>query len=351
MARALALCTIAAANQRRPNEGLGPGSGKGWEAGECFGTARCEAEADWPAERGGRAGREATVEAGQHGKGNVLALTRACRSCVAVGLRRASLGLAVGGWRLEEELARRMALCSRGEGSLGRGSLGRSGPSSNLGLGLARTQSRLRGWNWHGSRNGNGPCLVGLAGFFLALEDGTPKPKPKQAHAQAASCTLHGARAKHNQSSRHRRKGQSRLGVNKERIPDWTPFRCLSDGFEHAMRCSLCIPSPSSCWSLPPSQRRLLLRCSWRWQGSEQVTQWRKQAITSNVKCLEPQQRQQPPLVNTEPLCFIAATSAAASMPSELLRPGSDDGGPGNSLNPRCPLPAACRLAACICLG
>ena len=115
------------------------------------------------------------------------------------------------------------------------------------------------------------------------------------------------------------------------------------------MRCNLRIPTPSSCWSLSPSQRQLLLRCSWRWQGSaEQVTRWRKQAIATS-SCLEPQQRQQPPLVTTEPLCFIAATSAATSVPSELLRPGSDDGRPGNSLNPVacCPLFAARCLPAC----
>ena len=194
MARALALCTIAAANQRRPNEGLGPGSGKGWEAGECFGTARCEAEAD--GQRRGRAGRQAGRR--QLKPDSTERETSWHLRALVSRVLQSDCAEPRWGWRLEEELARRMALCSRGEGSLGLGSLGRSGPSSNLGLGLARTQKPAPwvelGWKpkWKCSLFG----WSGWSGGFLALETRQPAPCPSPspskptAKLHAARCTL-----------------------------------------------------------------------------------------------------------------------------------------------------------------
>ena len=64
---------------------------------------------------------------------------------------------------------------------------------------------------------------------------------------------------------------------------------------------------------------------------------------------VNPQQRQQPPPPR-ERLCLIASTPVvvATSTPSQLLRPGSDDGGPGNSLNRGARKPVACRLAVLV---
>lgn len=179
---------------------------------------------------------------------------------------------------------------------------------------------------------------------------------PSQPQAQASprpSRRLHAApRAKHNQSCRHRRMRQSRLGVNKERSLTRPSFGAIRDGLEHAMRCNY---GPLTRAAVAQVLVALARLC----RAGDAVD--RRQAITSSTSTLgsaSSASRRHLTITHvTEPLCFIAATSAATSMSSlgfcdpDPMTADLEIASTGRKPVVRSPLPAACRLAVCIRFG